>query len=64
MGKRAGLSIGKKNCLPTKNNIFSQASKILETVSSSYGINPSLSWHCVGDSLSEKKDGRTKYVKL
>jgi hypothetical protein len=32
-----------------KNNILVQASKILPTISPFYGVNPSISWHCVGD---------------
>jgi hypothetical protein len=52
MGKRAVLSV---TCVPTKDSILVQAGKILPTVSPIYGINPSISQHCVGDILGKRK---------
>jgi hypothetical protein len=67
MGKRAGLSVGgKKDMCACKEQctVLVQANKILQTIYFFYGIIASISQHCVGDSLSEKINGRTKYVKV
>jgi hypothetical protein len=63
MGKRAILSVDDKMryvCLPTKNNILVQSSKILPSISLIYEVNSSISQSCVGDIFSEKEVGEQK----
>jgi hypothetical protein len=45
--------------VPIYNNIVVQAS-ILPTIPPIYGLNPSISWHCVGDILSKKEECENK----
>jgi hypothetical protein len=50
--------------VPTKKNILVQVSKILQTISLIYWVNPFIIQHRVEDILSERRNGRTKHVKL
>jgi hypothetical protein len=54
----------KKISASAKNNILVQGSKILPTISPFYAVNPFISRRCVGDILSEERNGRMRHVKV
>jgi hypothetical protein len=51
-------------CEPAKNSIPVQASKTLPTISPFYGVNPFINRRCVGNILSEKRNGKMRSVKV
>jgi hypothetical protein len=53
--KKKRRRIRRSVCVPTKNNILVQASKILPTISPIYGVNPSISQCCAGDIVRERE---------
>jgi hypothetical protein len=52
---------GEENCVPSKNNILEQASKILSHISPFYGVNPSVGAVLEIFSVKER-NGRMRYV--